>query len=61
MSIFFSYFNLLYIELYSCQISLENNKFFCEVTVGILAPPPQSSNSQKCPVLTGLNGKSDGG
>ena len=39
MSIFFSYFNLLYIELYSCQISLENNNFFCEVTVGILAPP----------------------
>ena len=42
MSIFFSYFNLLYIELYSCQISLENNNFFCEVTVGILAPPPLS-------------------
>ena len=48
----FSFFDLLKIELYSYQISLENDKFLL-IKVGVL-DPPQSSNSQKNSVLIGL-------
>ena len=48
----FSFFDLLKIELYPCQISLENDQFLL-IKAGLLAPP-QSSNSQKNSVLVGL-------